>query len=152
VRLNKMIHRLVMALPATFHPLNLGWQRSTILGHPMLDGQISRAQSRKEKDGSQNAHLYLDVFEKYTQFCKGSLQQHLSITFEGVFNTQPISPLPSDRCLETRVNSKARRGENPQPVYNAAMSSPFTYNQDPNQTGPSISNRSKRTAGIVRQY
>ncbi|GKD96619.1 hypothetical protein Tco_1380516, partial [Tanacetum coccineum] len=82
VRSNKMIHRLVMALHVTFHPLNLGWQRSTILGHPMLDGQISRAQSRKEKDGSQNAHLYLDVFEKYTQFCKGSLQQHLSITFE----------------------------------------------------------------------
>ncbi|GJR37496.1 hypothetical protein Tco_1213180 [Tanacetum coccineum] len=137
VRLNKMIHRLVMALPATFHPLNLRW---------------ACLKSGKEKAGSENAQLYLDVFEKCTQFCAGNLQQHLSLIFE---DSIPLHRnTVRGKTLKQRSRGKERRKgekegnekENPQPLgnYNAAMSSPFIDNHDPNQTGPSISNRSKK--------
>ncbi|GKB03506.1 EMSY-LIKE 3-like isoform X1, partial [Tanacetum coccineum] len=113
---------------------------------PKLDGQISRTQSRKRKVKTKLADDWAtaavdfrseettnsEVFRKYTDLCATSVTRTCFINSLETLHakgTQPTCPSPSDRCLQTRVNSEARRGRNPQPVYYEAMSSPFTHNQ-----------------------
>ncbi|GKE05753.1 hypothetical protein Tco_1397771, partial [Tanacetum coccineum] len=42
--------------------------------------------------GTQNAQLYLDVFQKYSQFCTGSTRRQCTTTFEGRTSYVKINP------------------------------------------------------------
>ncbi|GKE32299.1 hypothetical protein Tco_1451621, partial [Tanacetum coccineum] len=106
-----------------------------------------------------------EVFLKYKEVCAPSLTTTCFVNPSRSLHakgTHPISLSVSNHYIKTWVNfeasisavattnfsrnGSATRGGNPQPVYNGAKNFPFTHNEDPNHTRPSVSNRHNRKA------
>nr|GEZ50235.1 hypothetical protein [Tanacetum cinerariifolium]GEZ51041.1 hypothetical protein [Tanacetum cinerariifolium] len=107
-----IMYLLVMALPATFHPLNLGGCPIVPFEDPHTYGGNSASQGMSHLSGSpyathelplvsygsQNAQLYLDVFQKYSRFYRGSSRRQWSTTFKGMSHLSG-SPYASHELL-----------------------------------------------------